>query len=73
MRICKNCIGQEMTMSVSLFMVMPSSLEHKITKRDLRKKKVEIWGADWDNARFTCPKCGYIIKSLIERRTHASK
>ena len=66
MRLCPEC-KVEMTMSVSLYMVMPSSLEYKITKRDLRKKEVEIWGADWEGARYVCPNCGYVQKSVRAR------
>ena len=64
MELCQYC-DIEMVMHVSLMVTMPSSWESQLTKRKLAKKEFRVNGASWDNASFTCPKCGWYHSRLI--------
>lgn len=62
--MCIQC-GSEMIMQVQLYISCPSDLFLKIRKADLRKKDVQIIGANWDKARFIC-KCGNMVNEYGE-------
>lgn len=49
-------------MKVSLFLDIPSSLAHQLSKTRLRKRSVRVDGADWPRALYYCTnaRCGWM-------------
>lgn len=55
--LCKHMPENGRT-KVNLFLDIPFSLEHRLSKKNLRLKDVKIEGAGWDSATIYCDKCG---------------
>ena len=59
---CPKCDKQDgLTMMIDLTAVMPADMFHNITKVGLRRKEVELWGAEWGRAFISCRNCQAII------------
>ena len=58
MMYCKEC-GSETNMMLQLTVVIPSKHKSKLTKKIMASKEFKVWGANWDDADYICPKCGY--------------
>ena len=58
--ICPKCKKEELTIMADITISMPSKYYRDLTKDKLRKKEVELWGVNWADASWICPKCGLI-------------
>lgn len=56
---CPKC-NSNIEIAINVQMVIPGDMDHKITKVGLRRKEVQLWGASWDRATYTCRKCEWI-------------
>lgn len=54
---CPKC-GEEMVMTVSIDIRLPSSYANLLSKKVIRKKECQLVCANWDKARVTCYPCG---------------
>ena len=55
---CPKC-SKEMTMRVSIDIVLPSRYANLICKKVIRKKECSITSANWEKATATCYECMY--------------
>jgi hypothetical protein len=53
---CPEC-GSDVEMMVDVTMLIPAELEGNLTKRNLRKKGVVIYAANWSRASYFCKNC----------------
>lgn len=60
---CPKC-GKEMTMRVSIDIVLPARYVNLITKKVIRKKECRISSANWTKATASCYPCRYREKGL---------
>lgn len=51
---CQTC-HQGLRVGVSLFLDIPSRLQSRLSKKNLRDASVKITGAGWDHAYYYCP------------------
>lgn len=72
---CPKC-GSNTTMMIQVTMVIPSEMTSQLSKKNIAKKEVQLWGVNWDSADHICtnPKCrftvdgyGHYIKNLEKR------
>jgi hypothetical protein len=56
---CPKCGENSLDVMVNISMVIPMDHMHELSKKAIRDKRVEIWGADWDRSSWFCknPKC----------------
>ena len=59
---CPNCGSDKLTIMTTMTVSFPFEWMRKLTKKKLRSKDFEIWGANWDRASYICKGCGYTIK-----------
>jgi len=52
--ICPECNQDNVEMLVSVHMVIPSSMENMLSKTNIRKKGVMVYGVNWDTASYWC-------------------
>lgn len=64
--LCPKCGKDTVRTQVSLTVDIPSSLEHRLNKRNIATKDVVVMGASWDTAASYCP-CGWSM-SLLKTR-----
>ncbi len=57
---CDKC-NAEMNLVTLLTISAPSSLWGNLTKRNLRRKGVEIMGVLWEGTDFICPNCNNTV------------
>ena len=50
---CPEC-GSPVKMMVSVIILIPSEMESQLSKRNLRKKEVQVYAADWSRATYFC-------------------
>lgn len=54
---CPRCDSENMSFMVDIIVHAPIKYLHELSKTNLRKKDVEIIGADWDKATYVCLEC----------------
>lgn len=54
---CPKC-GEELYMMVDVTMCIPSSMESRLSKENIRKKDVRIYAANWSKAFYYCTNPG---------------
>ena len=59
---CKNCGSEDISVMVDITAVMPIDMYRHLTKKKMRRKEFELWGANWGDASFICKKCGNTIR-----------
>ena len=61
--ICPECEA-EMYMTVDVIMNIPSSMESQLSKKNIAKKEVQIFGVKWSSAYYYCKECnlGRVMK-----------
>ena len=66
---CPDCDGK-VEMIVNVTMLIPAELEGQLSKANLRRKDVKLYGASWDKAAYFCKnnKCRWRFKPIIIRR-----
>ncbi len=57
---CEKC-GTETNLVTLVSISAPASLYGKLTKRNLRRKGVEIMGVLWEGTDFICPNCNHAV------------
>jgi len=50
---CPDC-KDELYMAVNVMMEIPASMESALSKTNIKKKEVNITGADWPNSYYYC-------------------
>jgi len=55
---CQKAHRHEWRIKVELFLDIPARLGHRLAKRRLRSKDVQVDGANWPKARSYCVTCG---------------
>ena len=62
---CPKC-GSKTRMMIQVTMSIPSEMMSQLSKKNIAKKEVEIWGVSWDSADHICtnPKCGFTYDGL---------
>jgi hypothetical protein len=58
---CQKCGSQDILVIVTAFLEIPIKMYGNLTKENIKKKDVQIRGADWGKASFLCKDCGYMI------------
>lgn len=60
--VCPHCKKGEVRVKVELFLDIPFSLAHRLSKENLRLKDVKVEGANWPKEMLYCthPGCGMI-------------
>jgi hypothetical protein len=75
MSTCEKC-NSDMTIIVDVTMIIPGEYESKLSKTSVRDKRVQLYAASWNRARYICsnPSCRYTyggiptyIKQLEDR------
>ena len=61
--ICPKC-ESDMRIMVQVTMSIPSHMEMNLSKKNISKKEVTIWGANWSAADHICTKCNYVFQGL---------
>lgn len=65
---CPKC-GTETRMTVSLYLDIPSSMSHQLSKANLRRKEVHVQGAGWPDATYYCTRmCGWIDRPIAVQK-----
>ncbi len=59
-----DCDHQFTIVVKAIFEIPFENIGH-LTKKDMRKKENILWGADWENDRVICKKCGINLDLLI--------
>ena len=61
--VCPKC-ETEMKIMVQVTMSIPGYMEGNLTKKNINKKEVTIWSANWSSADHICPNCNYVFQGL---------
>lgn len=59
---CPRC-NSAITVQLNLIIVIPGELLHRVSKTALRRKDVQILGADWDRATYVCSQCDWVDRN----------
>lgn len=59
---CPRCKRKTLRVQVSVFLDIPASLSHALTKGSLRSKDVKIDGADWPRCVWYCTRCRWTAR-----------
>ena len=59
---CPRC-GSDVEMMVNLTILCPAEMEGEFSKKNLRKKEVKLYAANWERASFFCKnkKCRWLM------------
>ena len=55
---CPRCKKGEIRIKVELFLDIPFSLAHQLSKKNLRSRDVVLEGANWPREYLYCSECG---------------
>lgn len=71
---CVKC-GSPTRMQVQLTVSAPGALYHKLSKQALRRKGVDVLGANWETADFICtnPDCCHVTEGFGNYVTNLKK
>lgn len=65
---CPKC-GKDLRMMVDVTMIIPATMESRLTKRALQQKGVELYAANWPRQCKLCPNCGWSISASVDTLT----
>ena len=62
---CFNCGSTNVRFMAQITLAAPMSMYGNLTKRNLRSKEVELWGADWVHCDVYCIDCQKLLRSSL--------
>lgn len=72
---CPRCRRNTLRVMVDLFIDIPASMQHNVSKTKLRSRAVRVDGARWECATTYCghPSCGYGSRGPMQVRVEETK